>query len=309
MKILKKIFIGLTLLLIGLFSCSFTLKSEPVRYAAAEEVTTTEKYTLKVLPRNEGGKSTSKNYFIIGEETSIDIEATYTKVIDGIETEVAFPGTVSLDIPDTKFLTVSVGTPVHGSNRYMWTITSKADAEKSSLTVKLKIDDAVVSECVPLLLEIREANKTLYDWVVGLLNSAVLTTLSITALVTIVWRAILKIYNLGKSDKKMLVTKNEQKEFENDMRRDMRGYAEQIQKTAIDSSMRVIEKELKNLDDVHDIATEMKVMKSSLEAEMKNMNEKYNEIKSVSDSVRTLNNKVMRLEYGTENSGERRSEN
>lgn len=153
-----------------------------------------------------------------------------------------------------------------------------------------------------------EKSKTLWDWVMGILNSAVGTTLSITALITILWRSAIGIYNKGKTDKKELVTKQEMKDFEADTRKDMRGYVRQITDTVTDSSMRIIEKELKPLDDIMSTANEMKVMKVNIDNTLKQMNEKYDDIKQIGDTVRSLTTKVTRIEYGKENATERRSE-
>ena len=72
--------------------------------------------------------------------------------------------------------------------------------------------------------------------------------------------------------------------------------------------MRIIEKELKPLDDVVAMSNEMKVTKQQIDSDLKLMNDKYDEIKQIGDTVRSLSTKVTRIEYGQEASNERRTE-
>ena len=121
-------------------------------------------------------------------------------------------------------------------------------------------------------------------------------------------KSIIKIYKIGATDKAHQVTREELVAFENQMRTDMRGYTGQIQKIVLEACLKVIESKMKDIEDVKNVATDMKIMKAELEAEIKTALEKYDEIKSVSDSVRTLGNKVSRLEYNSDNSTMRRTE-
>lgn len=121
-------------------------------------------------------------------------------------------------------------------------------------------------------------------------------------------KAIIKIYKMGATDKAHQVTRSELTDFENQMRTDMRSYTGQIQKVVLEACLKVIDAKLKDIDEVKGTAVDMKVMKAELEAEIKTTMEKYDEIKSVSDSVRSLGNKVSRLEYNDATSNTRRTE-
>ena len=121
-------------------------------------------------------------------------------------------------------------------------------------------------------------------------------------------RSIIRIFRMGVTFKTELATKDEMREFEAEMRRDMRGYCIQIQKVVTDAAMNVINNKLKDIEDVKHAAEDMRVMKAQIEAEIKVALEKYDEMKAVSDNVRVLTNKVQRLEYGADNRNDRRKE-
>ena len=176
---------------------------------------------------------------------------------------------------------------------------------KDNFEISLAYDGEIQSSIIVKLIE---ETKSVWDWVMGILSSAVGTTLSITAGLTVLWRAVLKVYNMGKTDKKSLVSKDEFKEFEDSMRKDMRGYATQIQKSCTESVMNVVEREMKPMDDIKETADNMKIVKAQVDSSLKNIEEKYDEIKQIGDTVRVLNVKVNRLEYGKETASERRTE-
>ena len=123
-------------------------------------------------------------------------------------------------------------------------------------------------------------------------------------------RSIIRIFKMGVTFKTELATKEELKEFEAEMRKDMRGYCIQIQTAVTDAALRVIQEKLKDIEGTKKAAEDMRVMKAQMEAEMKTTLEKYEEIKGLADNVRTLSNKVQRLEYtsGASNTMDRRKE-
>lgn len=110
-------------------------------------------------------------------------------------------------------------------------------------------------------------------------------------------KAVISIFRMGVTYKSNLASRSELREFEADMRKDMRSYATQIQKSVTDACMRVIDAKLRDVENVQETATEIKLLKNELELEIKHALEKYDEIKSVGDSVRALSNKVTRMEY------------
>lgn len=110
-------------------------------------------------------------------------------------------------------------------------------------------------------------------------------------------KAVISTFRMGVTYKSNLASRSELKDFEAEMRKDMRSYATQIQKSVTDACMRVIDTKLRDVENVQETATEIKLLKNELELEIKHALEKYDEIKSVGDSVRALNNKVTRMEY------------
>ena len=65
---------------------------------------------------------------------------------------------------------------------------------------------------------------------------------------------------------------------------------------------------MKPMDDIKETADNMKIVKAQVDSSLKNIEEKYDEIKQIGDTVRVLNVKVNRLEYGKETASERRTE-
>ena len=66
---------------------------------------------------------------------------------------------------------------------------------------------------------------------------------------------------------------------------------------------------MKNIvEEAKKTAIDMRIMKTQLETEMKNAMEKIDEVKQVSNTVRSLSAQVSRLEYNKDNQNERRIE-
>lgn len=64
--------------------------------------------------------------------------------------------------------------------------------------------------------------------------------------------------------------------------------------------MNVISARMKDIEAANKAAVDMQIMKAEMDAELKKMDEKYEEMKQMTDTIRTLNNKVQRLEYGAQ---------
>lgn len=122
-------------------------------------------------------------------------------------------------------------------------------------------------------------------------------------------KAIISIFRMGVTFKSNLASKKELRDFETEIRADMRGYSTQIQKAVTEVCMRVISEKLKNIEDVNKSAEEIKILKAEMEVEIKHALEKMDEVKGIGESVRTLGNKVSRMEYQNSNlPNERRTE-
>lgn len=145
---------------------------------------------------------------------------------------------------------------------------------------------------------------------IKILNSSTIVTGVVGIIVIAFARSIIKIFRMGVTWRTELATQKELREFEADVRKDMRAYCVQIQELVLKSAMNVINNKLKDIDDAKNALTEIKVLKAEFDAQMKAMDEKYEEIRTVGNTVRTLTNKVSRIEYNADSkTSERRSEN
>ena len=145
---------------------------------------------------------------------------------------------------------------------------------------------------------------------IKILNSSTIVTGVVGIIVIAFARSIIKIFRMGVTWRTELATQKELREFEADVRKDMRAYCVQIQELVLKSAMNVINNKLKDIDDAKNALTEIKVLKAEFDTQMKAMDEKYEEIRTVGNTVRTLTNKVSRIEYNVDSkNSERRSEN
>lgn len=124
-------------------------------------------------------------------------------------------------------------------------------------------------------------------------------------------RTIIRIFRMGATFKTEFATRKEMAEFQAEVRKDMRAYTVQIQKIVTDSVMTVLNNKMKDIEDSKEAVTDIKVMKAEIQEKINYAMERLDEMKIVADSVRTLGNKVSRLEQQYLTSapaGERRHE-
>jgi len=138
--------------------------------------------------------------------------------------------------------------------------------------------------------------------------STAINTAVIGALVIAFAKAIVRIFRLGATFKGDMASKEDLAELRKEVKGDMRAYATNIQKSVLDATMKVIDHRLANIDSLSQAATDMKVMKAEIEAEVKRALESVDANKGLGDTVRSLSNRLTRLEYGDGNKIERRSE-
>lgn len=146
------------------------------------------------------------------------------------------------------------------------------------------------------------------DTLINLLNNPSVISLVIGFLIMGFAKSIIKIFNMGVMFKTNLATKKEQKDFEERIRQDLVNYKEEIQRTVLSICLRTIERELRNVDAINNTANELKVSAESVKAKMEDLDAKYDEFKEVATKVRTLSDKVQRLEFGRDTTIGRRSE-
>jgi hypothetical protein len=150
----------------------------------------------------------------------------------------------------------------------------------------------------------------LWEWLVA--NPALIVTLLIllaTTMFTIFAKTIITIFKLGVVFKEDLATKRDQLSFEKRIIDDLRGYKEEVLKVVMAASMETIKEKLSDVEDIGEIAGEMKTLQATMEIKIKAAMEKVDEVRGMSENVRILTNKVNRLEYGSDNQEVRRKEN
>jgi methyl-accepting chemotaxis protein len=146
------------------------------------------------------------------------------------------------------------------------------------------------------------------DTLINLLNNPSVISLVIGFLIMGFAKSIIKIFNMGVMFKTNLATKKEQKDFEERIRQDLVNYKEEIQRTVLSICLRTIERVLRNVDAINNTANELKVSSESIKSQMEDLDAKYDEFKEVATKVRTLSDKVQRLEFGRDTTIGRRSE-
>ena len=146
------------------------------------------------------------------------------------------------------------------------------------------------------------------EYIINLLNNPSVISLVIGFLIMGFAKSIIKIFNMGVMFKTNLATKKEQKDFEERIRQDLVSYKEEIQRTVLSICLRTIERELRNVDTINNTANELKISSEMIKNKMEDLDTKYEEFKEVASKVRTLNDKVQRLEFGRDTTIGRRSE-
>lgn len=138
------------------------------------------------------------------------------------------------------------------------------------------------------------------ETILNLLNSMSVTLTIVGLLIIAFARAIVRIFRMGATFKTEFATKKEQRDFEDEIRKDMRGYAGQIQASVLNAVLNVINTKMKDVDEANKAVVDIKVMKAEIEAEFNRINEKYDEIKDTTKQIASINNKVQRLEYNND---------
>jgi len=127
-------------------------------------------------------------------------------------------------------------------------------------------------------------------------------------LVTAFAKSIIKIFKLGVAFKHEFVSKEEFIQFKLEIKKDMQSWKSELETRILETCMRTINREVRDIDDFKDTARQIESDKKVMENQIKNMTDKYDEVKSIGDNVRVLNTKITRLEYGEKNSDKRRTE-
>jgi hypothetical protein len=144
----------------------------------------------------------------------------------------------------------------------------------------------------------------------GISNSLLVSIIALiaTGMFTLFVKSIITVFRYGVFFRAELATKQEQKEFEVQIKDDLRHYKEELLNIVIKSSDRIINEKVKSLDDIKDLPAKIVALDKLLDEKIKNLNEKMDTVKVLEDNVRSLNTKVNRLEYGQTHNEVRRKE-
>ena len=149
----------------------------------------------------------------------------------------------------------------------------------------------------------------IWEWLAA--NPAILVSALIffsTTMFTVFAKTIIHIFRMGALFRAEYATKDEQKNFEKEVKSDLRDYKDELLKVVMTASMEMIREKLSDIDNIQETANKIKITEKELELKIKLAMEKVDEIRGMSDNVRALNQKVDRIVYGQDQSGVRRKE-
>lgn len=139
---------------------------------------------------------------------------------------------------------------------------------------------------------------TFSDLIGTILENQAFLIAVITMAATILLRAGIKIYNMGRLSKADLITRDEFVKFEARMRNDMKLYRDEIFNSIWELCKTYMSSELKDVSSIKSTAEEMKILAATYEAKMENAMNTLNDIRPVINDVHRLERKLNRLEFG-----------
>lgn len=154
------------------------------------------------------------------------------------------------------------------------------------------------------------------EWIKEIIstNSASILTICITLILTIFGKMILSIYKAGLMHSKELMSREEHmKEMNNfkaEVRADMRAYKTELTEVMMQTSVKIINEKLKDMDQIKAVAIDMKAVEARMNEQVKTIDEKYAEFRSVSDNMRSMNARIESLSsnMGNQNTQTRRKD-
>lgn len=190
---------------------------------------------------------------------------------------------------------------------YSWTkinnfITITAISNNGSLNIVCSaylendLSNALAQNAVVLNLQKRDS--TVAEIISSIMNNQAVIVFVVGIAATIFYRTAIKIFRFGVSYKSNFATVEQQKEFESSVKEDMRNTRTELQETLLKSCMRVIERETAPLKELKQIQDDVKTTKTALDLQLKNINEKYNDLRKTTDSIRDLEKRVDIIQYG-----------
>ena len=150
-------------------------------------------------------------------------------------------------------------------------------------------------------------SKPVIDTIAGFFKNTSVIIIIATACVTIIGRSAIKIFRFGVNYKSNFATVEQQEKFENSMRQEMRANKTETQDAVLKICLREINRETRPLKDIQEMAEKLKTDREILDIKVTSIDQKYNEIRKLSENINQLEQKVNRLQYGEGTNEFRRS--
>lgn len=179
--------------------------------------------------------------------------------------------------------------------------------ESSGIITCTVTDESGSSSQGFLSLKITPKKSTTADIIDSLMANKTVLLLVFGIVITLLWRASLKIYNFGVSHKSDFATVEDQKKFENEMREKNRSDKSDLQDSLLKIMLREINRETRPIKNIEEVINSVKNDKEILDYKMKMFDERLDEIRRLNENVKQLEAKINRLQYGDDNDTVRRS--
>lgn len=235
-------------------------------------------------------------YQITGARTRIDSSDPNFEVFKVLKSQ-----TITLQISPFEKMTIS-----------NLKITKNESTEDISLEVTKNNEyqqnfDAKDFDKITVYFDFIDAPLTVWDQILKFISSAGVITVVITMGVTIIGRAAVKLFKLGQTYRYETVSKQEFINFENNIKQEMKLNKQDSEDTIIKIAMQYVSREIAPLVDMKEIAEELKSQQKMQEIRDNQMDEKYQEIKAVLNTVNKHEKEIQIIKYGENDDTVRRS--
>ena len=152
-----------------------------------------------------------------------------------------------------------------------------------------------------------KAYESIGSIITGILTSNTVLILILSVAFTVVGKFAIKIFRFGVNYKSNFASVEDNEKFKTDIRKELAANKEQTRDDVLKLCFREIARETRPVRDLQEQLSKFEKDKSVLDVRLDNFDDKFEEIKRVSQNINTLSTKVTRLEYGEGTSGERRT--
>lgn len=286
-----------------------------------------------VLPTRAGSNSTVEqrilqDLYVKFDENSVSIKTTDTKTI-GYEIRSRQNETYVLKYTDSNPMTYTfegvdyvfkmdlvaaigindiyarLSTDSNSIN--IWTNTGENMTGTVSVDISLKeINNLVVIDKIKGSIHVT-ISKPVIDTITGFFKNTSVIIIIATVCVTVIGRSAIKIFRFGVNYKSNFATVEQQEKFENAMRQELRANKTETQDAVLKICLREINRETRPLRDIQEMAEKLKTDREILDIKVSSIDQKYNEIRKLSENINQLEQKVNRLQYGEGTNEIRRS--